>query len=89
MSKLNKRYLEDHMVNIHDYESFGRIIIEQAINQAIQEIGNQDVDYHEINLKLFLSPVESRSCVRVCTGQHVTPDGYVYGGHCVHKNLEM
>ncbi|MFD4820913.1 hypothetical protein [Peribacillus butanolivorans] len=80
MSKLNKSYLEGYMANTHDYESFGRIITEQAINQAIQEIGDQDVDYHEINLKLVLSPVESK--MRSCTGQLITPSGYVYGGHC-------
>ncbi|WP_141546635.1 hypothetical protein [Bacillus toyonensis] len=64
--KLNKEYLEDHKIGIHDYTSFGRVLCEQIMNTAIEEIGDQEVDSHEINLKINVSPVARFGCLNVC-----------------------
>ncbi|PGC57673.1 hypothetical protein COM24_05835 [Bacillus toyonensis] len=64
--KLNKNYLENHKIGIHDYESFGRVLCEQVIDKAIKEIGNQEVESYEINLKVKVSVVTLLHCVKFC-----------------------
>ncbi|WP_141546634.1 hypothetical protein [Bacillus toyonensis] len=75
--KLNKEYLENHKIGIHDYESFGRVFCEQIMNTVIEEVGDQEVDSHEIDLKVTVLGVTLERCVQAC---------FWYKGkkHCIH-----
>jgi len=65
MKKLTKKYLLDHAVNIHNYDSFGRTValaILQAAAHKIEAEGAQNEGV-ELSMRISIQPNLQRECV--------------------------
>ena len=62
---LNKKYLEEHRSDIETYDSIGRGVTDMVMQEAIEQIGDQDLDELEIDIKATVTKAEATQCVHI------------------------
>ncbi|MDP1946659.1 MAG: hypothetical protein Q8L77_04080 [Nitrospirota bacterium] len=63
---MKAEYIESHMAGVHTAESFGRALIEQALNAAKKQLGSKDQPSVSMDAKIDVSEVTARGCINVC-----------------------
>lgn len=77
---MNKKYIKDHMSQIHTPDSWGRAIIYHMLSESAESIGEKSVSSATVNGVFHVSPVEPTGCIQLC---YETPIGPI----CVHVNV--
>ncbi|MFJ5936530.1 hypothetical protein [Streptomyces sp. NPDC093071] len=72
MAMLDKAYIENHMSTVHNYQSFGRNVVESGLREALTRVEGTPKGKVELDAKVIVTPVEideggpePRMCIRV------------------------
>lgn len=63
---LNARYIEEHKISIHDYESWGKAVVEQILTQVTSRSG-EDVRAVETEIPVKVE-ANTKGCITVTVG---------------------
>ncbi|WP_281926557.1 hypothetical protein [Roseibium album] len=74
MTGLTKEYILAHSREIHDFDSFGRAIVEAVLTEAADRAAGESE--MKINGEFTITEVSAKGCVTVCAW-----------GVCVHVNV--
>ncbi|KJD38051.1 hypothetical protein [Paenibacillus polymyxa] len=66
--QLTSEYIDNHMLKIHNYDSFGRALVEYLLNEAAKQTGTGAHNEIVLNEKIVISPVEALGCMKVVIG---------------------
>lgn len=64
MASLTKKYIDEHALKVHDYNSFGRALVEKVLLEASNKLENEEtsVDEVEFDVKVKIQPYEPENC---------------------------
>ena len=62
---LDRDYLRSHRREIHDYDSFGKAIVEAVLREAEKKTDGSS-DQMKIDVEFDVSSVSAKGCVTVC-----------------------
>jgi len=54
---LTQSYIDEHLRGIHNWDSWGRAIFEQALNEARRKVGQNSADVIELGAIVRITPV--------------------------------
>jgi len=63
---LSAKYITEHRSHVHTPESWGRAIIDLALQSALKQVGSGEKPSVEVEGKLTVSAVEALGCINVC-----------------------
>jgi hypothetical protein len=66
MARFTPQYVEEHLANVHTYESFGRAIAERLARTAAGKLADDSPDVVRFDAPVEVSPAIARGCLRVC-----------------------
>jgi hypothetical protein len=57
---ITQAYIDEHLVGIHDWDSWGRAIFERALYLAREKVRRKDADVVELNAVVRVLPVSDQ-----------------------------
>jgi hypothetical protein len=62
---ITQLYIDEHS-GVHTFDSWGRAIFEQALNEARKKVGNKSANVVELDAKVIISPVGTLRKPKFC-----------------------
>jgi hypothetical protein len=78
--KIDRKYIADHMTQIHTPDSWARAVIYHMMSEAAKKLGDGSSESVKIDAAFHVSAVETTGCIQLC---YQTPIGPI----CVHVNI--
>ncbi|MET3828631.1 hypothetical protein ABIC86_000091 [Paenibacillus sp. DS2363] len=67
MADLTKKYITEHALKVHDYNSFGRALVEKVLLEAASKFEDEETSFEqmEFDVKVKIEPYKPESCTIV------------------------
>lgn len=65
--KITSKYIENHMTNIHTFDSFGRALVEPLLSGATEQLSEAGKEKVLVDAQFEIEAYEPNACVKIKT----------------------
>ncbi|MEZ5046565.1 MAG: hypothetical protein R2831_06200 [Chitinophagaceae bacterium] len=66
MGTLTKEYIDNHSHSIHNYESFGRLLVDLILKETSNQVPPEGLDKVAFNMDVEVTPFPGNDCIKIC-----------------------